>query len=64
MVTYYDSGVRITGVEAFKLFYVKGLMCGYDGADLEAIWATLLTSEEARDTIFEVSGYCLEIELY
>lgn len=62
MVEYHVSGAKISAQTAEILYIEAGLKKGHDLAELEAIWHQRLTSEEARDTIFEVSDYTLEID--
>lgn len=61
--TYWHSGEQLTEEEARKRFVGRGLAAGHDPDELAALWEARLGSEEVRDTIFEISGYHLEIEL-
>lgn len=60
-IKYFDSGVEIDEKSAYGVFYGEVIAQGICEDESQAMWATRATSEEARDWIFEVSRYTLEI---
>jgi len=63
MVDYMWDGKEITAIQAKTKYMNAGIRAGHDPDELNAIWNVALDSEEARDTIFEVSEYHLEIDV-
>lgn len=61
MIAYYLNGQEIGASAAARAIIVAGLQQGRDIEEIRAIWNSAEHSEEARDSLFEISGYSLEI---
>ncbi len=58
---YYWNGICRSSGAAYRLLEAAYLSAGYaDIEELGDIWNRAKTSEEARDTLFMLSGYYLE----
>ena len=62
MIEYTINGSAVTEEHAYTEFVTGYLLAGYTcKEELHSIWNARGTSEEARDTIFGLSNYTLEI---
>ncbi len=62
MIEYNINGFTVTEDHAYTAFVTGYTLRGYVcPIELREIWNARGTSETARDTIFEMSGYTLEI---
>ena len=57
---YYFDGARITERDAARIVESAALEQGWDLEEAAALWRGR-TNEEARDTLYDLSGYSLEI---
>lgn len=64
-IQYYVNGKRVPTKHAYTCVMTLGQAAGHDPAEIAAIWKAAhdVDGEEARDTLFELSGYTLELEL-
>lgn len=60
-IQYYLSGQAISGKDAARFLTSAAQNAGHDMADIQAYWLARGESEEARDFLFDLSGYSLEI---
>lgn len=63
MIRYYWNGHRISEDLAKSRTLTQSASDGHCMDETEAIWNKRLDNEEARDTLFVLSGYALELEL-